>query len=169
MRRRLVVSGAVLAVLAVVLIGYLRIRPAPAGQQPDVAVSLAFSLRVLLTDDPNVALTNEQVKAILPLLRVLRDTDPADEAASRALAEEIRNRLTPEQRAAIARMREDAQAQRPLGQAPQFGPGGPSGPGGPGVLGRPGAIAGAGGPGSTRADLRRQILTRLIERLQSRV
>ncbi len=156
MRRRLLVPGAILAVLAVGFTGYLRIRPAPAAQQPDLAITLAASLRVL-AGNPEVALTPEQVKAILPFLRVLRDTDPSDEAASRALAEEIRNLLTPEQRAAIARMREDAQALRQSGQAPRLGAEGRRGSGGP------------GGPVGTRAELRRQVLTRLIERLQARL
>ncbi len=156
MRRRLLVSGAILAVLAVGFTSYLRIRPAPAAQQPDLAITLAGSLRVLATN-PEVALTPEQVKAILPFLRVLRDTDPSDEAASRALAEEIRNLLTPEQRAAIARTREDAQALRQSVQAPRLEAEARRGSGGLGGLGR------------TRAELRRQILTRLIERLQTRL
>ncbi len=156
MRRRLLVPGAILAVLAAGFTGYLRIRPAPAAQQSDLAITLAASLRVL-AGNPEVALTPEQAKAILPFLRVLRDTDPSDEAASRALAEEIRNLLTPEQRAAIARMREDAQALRQSGQALRLGAEGRRGSGGP------------GGPVGTRAELRRQVLTRLIERLQARL
>ncbi len=142
--------------LAVGFTSYLRIRPAPAAQQPDLAITLAGSLRVL-AGNPEVALTPEQVKAILPFLRVLRDTDPSDEAASRALAEEIRNLLTPEQRAAIARTREDAQALRQSGQVPRLDAEARRGSGGP------------GGPVGTRAELRRQILTRLIERLQMRL
>ncbi len=164
MRQKYLIPGVILVVIVLGLAVYLRLRPAPAAQQGDPAIALAGAL-VALGRDPEVALTPDQVKTMLPFLRVLRDTDPNDAEVSKALAEQIRNLLTPQQQAAIARMREEVQAGRAPGQFPRSG----SGPRGPGGLGAPGSSFGAGGPQGGRAEFRRQVLTRLIERLQSQI
>jgi len=154
--RRGRILGVIFVVLAVGLATYWRLRPSPPPLQGDPALALAVAL-VGLDRTPEGGLSPDQVKHMLPLLRVLRDIDPNDVAASRAMTEEIRNLLTPEQRAAIARRREEVQAQRQPGQAPRGAAGGSRGPLGPGVS------------GGDRAALRRQIFTLLIERLQSRL
>jgi len=101
---------------------------------------------------------------------VLRDTDPNDADASRALALAIRNMLTPEQVTVIEQVRQEAQARRDQGgvpgfQGPRRGPGGPGG-GGPGL--GPGA-ANPQARAELRARARQVLLSRLIRRLERRL
>lgn len=155
MRRGLTVLGVMLVILGISLVAFSRLRPTPAQQQGDPAIAMAIGLAVL-ERNPEVALTPEQVRTMLPFLRVLRDIDPNDFDVSRALIERIRDLLTPEQRAAIARMREESQAQQRSGQFP------------PGSGSSRGSL-GAGGQPAGRVELRRQVLSRLIERLQGQL
>ncbi len=171
-----------IAIIIVALIGgvfaYARLRPrASTAQRADPALAIAVAIGALERSD-EFQLTAEQTKAILPLLRVLRDTDPNEVEVSRALAEAIREELTPDQLAELDRVRQEAasrraQAQGGQGQrrrAPgQFGSGGPGfGPGGLGVA--PGAgSARTGANAAARAQIRQRLLSRLIERLEQRL
>lgn len=169
MKRNLIIAGIVLVVAAVAVRAYVQFRPRPAAQRGDPAIAVAFSLGALeRTSDHQ--LTKEQISALLPLLRVLRDTDPNDTEASRALAEQIRKTLTPEQIAALERMREEARARQQAGQGPRPGSPGPGrgpgfGPGG-GPSGGPGG--GPGQPTRSPAEIRQRVLTRVIALLESR-
>ncbi len=164
--KRIVIAIVGVAVIAAGVFAYLRFRPSSSAQaQPDPALQIAVALSALERSDQPLAV--EQIKAVLPLLKVLRDTDPNDVEVSRALADSIRKILTPEQLAAIERMRQEAQARRQQGgqgtQGPRRGTGGPGGPGfGPG----PG---GAQERAAFRAQARQFILTRLIRRLENRL
>jgi hypothetical protein len=178
MKRALIAVGIVLLVAAGGVLAYVQLRPRPAPARGDPAIAVAVGVGALMRGEAH-RLTPEQVTAILPLLRVLRDTDPNDTAASRALAEEITRVFTPEQRAELARLREEAQARRssrvqgggPATGRRRLGPGGsglPAGPGGPGLgPGMPGAQAGPGtASGRSRAALRRRLLERVIRQLE---
>ena len=105
-------------------------------------------------------LSAQQARQILPLLKVLRDTRPEDREASQALADQVMATLTPAQRAASDRLREQAQerfAQRGQGGAPL-------GVGGPGA-GEP-APGDASLDPARRAEFRRRALDRAIRLLQ---
>lgn len=168
MKRSLIIAGLVLVVAAGGVLAYAEFRPRPAPARGDPAIAVAVAVGALVRSETR-RLSGAQVATVLPLLRVLRDTDPNDVEASRALAEEITRVFTAEQRAELARLREEAQVRREERQAqggapgsgrrrtgPGFGPGGAGGPGGPG-----------GAPGvRSRAELRRRLLDRLIRRLE---
>lgn len=62
---------------------------------------------VLLQRSEQHQFTPDQARKILPLLKVLRDTKPADREASRALADQILNVFTPAQRQAMDDMRRE--------------------------------------------------------------
>lgn len=151
----------VLGVIAVGMAGifsYLRFRPQPAAARVDPAVMVASALSVLERSEEH-GLTDEQVEDVLPLLRVLRDLDPAEAEPARVLARSIMEVLTPEQRAEIERRRARAQARRepgggPPSRAQRVGPG-PSGPQAPGGV-------------RVRGAARQRLLGRLIERLETR-
>lgn len=157
MKRPLVIISGILIVLVAGLIVYVHPWARPASQQADPAIVIAFSVGVL-ERDPSIQLSADQVKRMLPYLRVLRDTDPSDLEASRALADEIRTILTPAQREALGRLRERIRGQR-LGENP------------PGSLeASPGqGRQGPGRAGVDQAAFRRQILGRLIQRLEIRL
>ena len=173
MKRNVLLTVGVVLIVAAGALAYLRFRPGSAQAQPDPAVQIAVALGALERSD-SFQLSPDQIRIILPLLRVLRDTNPDDVEASRALATAIRNALTPEQLAEIERLREQAQTRRenprraPGGGGPGFGPGAP-GQGGPGG---PGAGPGAANP-QTRAELRTRarqaLLSRLIRFLERRL
>ena len=194
MKRPLIIAGLILVVAAGGVLAYAQFRPRRSGPaRGDPAIAAAVAVGALLRNETH-PLSSEQIAAVLPLLRVLRDTDPNDVEASRALGDEIMRIFTPEQRAELARLREQAQQrraerraagggpgggqQRPGGGFGPSGPGSLSGPGGPGALGGPGF--GPGGPGiqagpggnpgmRSRAELRRRLLDRLIRRLEESV
>jgi len=159
MRRTSIFAGTILLILVVGgLAAYLRFRPTPLTdtQQGDPALMLAIALGALdRSPDANVRLSPEQVKRMLPYLRVLRDTDPSDAEPSRALVDQVRSLLTQEQLERIRTLREEARAQRRREQGPP-----------PGVE-RPPGFFGQGRNAPDRPTLRRQILSRLIERLQT--
>jgi len=160
---------AIIAIVVVTLaiggvLAYRQFRGRPVqAQRGDPAVAAATAVRVLERSEH--PLTAEQVKTVLPMMRVLRDTDPNDVEASRALAEQIRVVFTPEQHAELAQAREEAfqrrqsrEGRRPgadrRGGAPGFGPPG----------------RGQGGPGGfNRAEFRQRMLSRLIQQLESRL
>lgn len=178
MRRTLVIVGIVLLVAAGGVFAYTRLRPPSATAQGDPALRVALAIGTLERSE-TYRLSDEQVASILPLLRVLRDTDPDDVEASRALVREIDSYVTTEQRAELDRLREQAQQRRQAQSGPRVRrpgapgaggvPGGPAGPGGPGIFGPGGP---GGGPGAvvgrSRAEIRRRVLVRLIEILESR-
>lgn len=159
MRRTSIIAGMILLILVVggLAAAYLRFRPSPLTetQQGDPALVLAIALGALdRSPDANLRLSPEQVKRMLPYLRVLRDTDPSDVEPSRALVDQVRSLLTQEQLERIRTLREEARAQRRSEQGP------------PGVERPPGFFA-QGRNAPDRPTLRRQILSRLIERLQA--
>ena len=157
MKRVLIVAGLILVFAAGVLT-YAQFRPRPAPARGDPAVAVAVAVGALLRSEAH-RLSGEQVAAVLPLLRVLRDTDPNDLEASRALAEEITRTFTAEQRAELARLREEARTRREERQGQGGRPAAP-GPGvGPGGAGAPPGVR-------SRAELRRRLLDRLIRRLE---
>jgi len=169
-RRTLLAAGlvALLAVGGVIASG--RLRPRPVAARGDPAVLAAIALGALERSETH-ALTAEQVSAVLPLLRVLRDTDPNDAEPSRALAQEIMSLLTPDQRAEVERLREEARRR----QQERGGSGGPAGRGLGPPTGGSGAQGSAAGPGRrgvagsrSRAEIRQRVLTRLITRLEQR-
>lgn len=136
LRWRWVLAGAAAILIAIAGISiYGRMTPAPVAARGDPAVLVATALAALeRSDDP---LTDEQRDAVLPLLRVLRDVDPAEVEPSRALAQAIMDALSSDQRAEIERLREEARAR----------------PGAPG--------------GQARAAVRQRLLGRLVERLET--
>ena len=172
MKRVLIVVGLILVLAAGGILAYARFKSPPAPARGDPAIAAAVAVGALLRSETH-RLTGEQIAAVLPLLRVLRDTDPNDAEASRALAEEITRVFTPEQRAELARLREEARARREERAAQGGAPGaarrrsGPGFvPGGPGVSGGPGGTPEAAPGVRSRAELRRRLLDRLIQRLE---
>jgi len=174
MKRNTLILVVAVVVVAAGVFAYLKFRPrATAQAQQDPALAIALALTALERSESH-QLTDQQVRTILPLLRVLRDTDPNEIEVSRALAASIRQALSPEQLAAIEEMRRVAQARRDQGgaqgsQGPRRGPGAPGfGPGGPGAPG----IGPGGATPEARAAFRRQarqaLLARLIRRLERR-
>lgn len=167
MKKILLVAGAIIVVLAAGVLVFLRFEQRPAQEQGDPAIAVAVAIGAL-ERTPDHQLAKEQVNAILPLLRVLRDTDPGDAPASQALVEGIRTILAPEQIAAVRRMREEVRAGRQSAQASRRGNPGPGGGFGPG---------GGPGPGSSRpprgaasqTEIRQRALARLIQYLESRL
>lgn len=160
MRRALIIAGAVILVLAAAVWAYVRFLPRPAPQRGDPVLATALALFALeRTSDQQI--TKAQITTIVPLLRVLRDSDPNDAAVSKALVEQIRKTLTPEQVATLERMREQAHARRQQSGQGAGPPPGIRGPGG-GPFGPPG-----GTPSPT--ELRRRALNRLINYLESRL
>ena len=168
MLRVLIVAGVTLISIAGIII-YGRITPRPVAARPDPAVLIATAVTALERSD-TYRLTDEQRDAVLPLLRVLRDTDAADAEPSRALAQEIMNVLSPEQRAEVERMREEARRRQQERRAAQGAPGDRQGDRpGPGGFGATPDGPGAGGVNTrARAQIRQRLLGRLIERLETR-
>src|SRR3972149_5356280 len=121
MRRVLIVVGFILVFAAGGILAYARFRPRPAPARADPAIAAAGAVGALLRSEIH-RLSGEQIAAVLPFLRVLRDTDPNDAEASRALAEEITRVFTSEQRAELARLREEARARREERAAQGGGP-----------------------------------------------
>lgn len=131
-------------------------------QRGDQAVRVALVVMALERSGEQ-PLTPDQARQILPLLKVLRDTSPDDRQVSQAIADQIFAILTPDQRAALERLREQAQErirQRGQGGPPGPGVGGP-GPGGPG----PG---GASPDPARRAEFRRRTIDRALRVLESK-
>jgi len=168
MLRVVIVAGVILISIAGIII-YGRMSPRPVAARPDPAVLVATALTALERSDTH-RLSEAQVSTILPLLRVLRDTDAADAEPSRALAQEIMNVLSPEQRAEVERMREEARRRQQERRAAQGAPGDRQGDRpGPGGFGATPDGPGAGGVNTrARAQIRQRLLGRLIERLELR-
>lgn len=156
MPRAIIVLG-VLLVGAAGILWYVRMRPQPAAARIDPAVTVATALGVLERSEDH-RLSAGQLNTMLPLLRVLRDLDPSEVEPARALARAILGVLTPEQRAEIQRVREEARSRREAGGTPQARR--------LGAAGRPSA---AGAPGALRVSgaARQRLLGRLIERLET--
>ncbi len=156
LRRRWVWAAAVAVVLGIVMIVGLR------GRQARVAGDPAFralAVVALARDGAQHPLTKDQIKAIVPLLRSLKDLAPDERAAARAVVNEILGTLTADQRAELRAQRSFFQQGR---RRPQPGQGGPGIAGGGGG-GRGGAAGGPGGDGSGPPD-RLQLRARLIDR-----
>ena len=160
MKRALIIAGVIIVLVGGGVWAYTRWRSRPAAQRGDPALATALAIRAL-EQGGDRRLSKDQIGQILPLLKVLRDTDPNDAEVSRALAGQVQGILTSEQRDALQRIREEARTRRQQsGQAvgPRRGPGPGGGPG----VGPP------GGPGS-RAELRQRMLGRLIDYLEARL
>jgi hypothetical protein len=168
-KRVLIISAVTVALAAAAIFVYSRPRPNPVTARADPAVMVANAVGVLMRSETH-ALTGEQIASILPLLRVLRDTDPNDAEVSRALAREINSILTPEQRAEVERMREEARQRREESGSQRqrrAGPGfNPPGDGGSGV--QPGGVGRGPGGARSRGEIRQRLIGRLIERLEDR-
>lgn len=166
MKRSFVIAVVVVAIIAAGAYAYTQFQPGPVqAQRGDPAIAIATTIRVLERSE-QYRLTQEQVKEILPLLKVLRDTDPNDAEASRALAEQVRATFTPAQRAEIERVRDEARRQRQSTDPERSGPGRPGAGRG---FGPPGGSQGGSDRGFSRAEFRQRMLSRLIERLESRL
>ena len=163
--KRPVIVAAIILVLAVGgVLAYRQFRGRPVqGQRGDPAIAAASAIRVL--ERSGHPLTTEQVQTVLPMMKVLRDTDPNDVEASRALAEQIRVVFTREQHAELEQAREEALQRRQSREGRGPGTDRQRGPRGFGPPSR-----GQGGPGGfNRAEFRQRILSRLIQQLESRL
>lgn len=138
--------AAVAVICAIVLAVGVRGRQARLARDPAFR---ALAVVALARDGAQHPLTKEQIRAIVPLLRSLKDLAPDEQEAARAVVREILNTLTPEQRAEL-RSRRPAS----LGRAGQNGPG---------FGGRFADGGGRGGDGSGPPD-RLQLRARLIDR-----
>ncbi len=157
MRRGFIVAIVVVTVAAGGVIAYRQFGPRPVqAQRADPGVAIATAIRILERSEQH-RLTEEQIRTLLPLLRVLRETDPNDAEPSRALAAQIQATFTPAQRDEIVRLREEARRRRQSAEA------------GRRELDRTGGGPAGAGRGFSRAEFRKQILSRLIERLESRL
>jgi hypothetical protein len=120
---------------------------APAPQRPrDPAFAVILALRTL-EREPETRLTREQITAILPWVKALKDVPPADGEAAAVIAGAVRRQFTPAQQAALdeARRRfQERQGQGGAGTGQGFGG---TGAGGVGAGG-----AGAGGVGAAGAE-----------------
>jgi hypothetical protein len=171
LNRKALVAVIIVVVVAVGAFAYFKLRPRATAQgQQDPALQVALALTALERSESH-QLSDDQIRTVLPLLRVLRDTNPDNADVTRALVTSIRKVLTPEQLAALEQMRVEAQARRdqdggPGLQRPRRGPGGPGqglAPGGPGGAPNPQTRA------AFRAQARQAILSRLILRLENRL
>jgi hypothetical protein len=164
MKRPMIVAAIILVLAVGGVLAYRQFRGRPVqGQRADPAIAAASAIRVLERSEH--PLTTEQVKTVLPMMKVLRDTDPNDVEASRALAEQIRAAFTREQHAELEQAREEALERRQSREGRGPGTDRQRGPRGFGPPGR-----GQAGPGGfNRAEFRERILSRLIQQLESRL
>jgi len=147
------VAAAVLC--AIVLMVSFRVRHAGVAGDPSFRV---MAVAALARNGAQHPLTKDQIRAIVPLLKSLKDLAPDEREATQAVVGEILNTLTPEQRAEL-------RARRALALG---GRSARPGSGGPGFGG--GRLTG-GGDGSgppTRLQVRARILDRTIEVLEER-
>jgi len=164
-KSRTLIMASVIVFLAVggVLAYRQFVRQPVQAQRGDPALATVTAIRVLERSEH--PLTTEQVRTILPMMKVLRDTDPNDVEASGALAEQIRVVFTREQHAELEQAREEAFERRQSREGRGPGTDRQRGPRGFGPPGR-----GQGGPGGfNRAEFRERILSRLIQQLESRL
>lgn len=152
-RRTVWIVVAVVGVAVVAGAGYWWTQRQAQAKRPrgDPAVATAQAL-VALQRAPGldaVRLTTQQIDTIIPLLRVLRDSDPNDREAVAAVVRDIRAVLTAEQIRALEGLRDRA-LQRVAGtrQARRRPPGGGE------------------NPGLTVAELRRRVIDRAIRVLE---
>lgn len=164
MKRPVIVAAIIVVLAAGGVLAYRQVRGRPVqAQRGDPALASATAIRFLERSD--YPLTVEQVRTVLPLMKVLRDTDPSDIEASRALAEQIRVVFTPAQRAELEQAREEALQRRQSGEGRRSESDHPRSARGFGPSGR-----GQGGPGGfNRAEFRQRMLSRLIQQLESRL
>ncbi len=160
--RRWWIWGAAVAVICVIVLAFgLRARQARLAGDPALR---ALTVVALARDGAQHPLTRDQIHAIIPLLRSLKDLAPDEREATRAVVREILSTLTPEQRAEL-------RSQRPL-----FPGGRPARPGQTGarVAGGGGRFADAGGRGGDgagppdRMQLRARVIDRAVAILEQR-
>jgi len=145
---------------AVVLVAGLRARQGRLAGDPSFR---ALAVVALARDGAQHPLTKDQIHAIVPLLRSLKDLAPDEREAAQAVAREILNTLTPDQRAELRNQRALALGRR-TGRLGQGGPG----------FGGGGRFAGGGGGGEgsgppDRLQLRARLIDRAIAFLKQRV
>lgn len=116
----------------------------------------ALAVVTLARDGAQHPLTRDQIRAIAPLLRSLRDIAPDEREAAQAVVREILNTLTSEQRAELRN-------RRPFFAGPRAGQPGPNGSG----LGGGGRRFPDGGGGGVAPQDRLQMRARLIDRAVS--
>jgi uncharacterized membrane protein YgcG len=158
--RRWWVWAAAVAVVCVIVLAF-GIRERRARQAGDPAFR-ALAVVALARDGAEQPLTKDQIRAIIPLLRSLKDFAPDEREATRAVAREILNTLTPEQRAELRNQRRAFPGGRP----------GRSGQDGTGFAGGGRRFADAGGEGSgppDRLQMRARIIDRAVAFLEQRM
>jgi len=143
-----------------------RAQAPPQGRDP--AFGLLAGIR-MLERDPATQLTQEQISAVLPLIKALKDIPVSDTEQVRAVVRTISEAFTPTQRAALDEMRRRIQAgRRPGGPAAGdrgFGSGFPGG--GPGA-GLGGGFGGAQGQGFDPQQARARLFEATIRMLEQR-
>jgi uncharacterized membrane protein YgcG len=141
---------------AIVLVVGLRVRQARVAGDPSFRT---VAVVALARDGAQHPLSKEQIRAIVPLLRSLKDLAPDERQATQAVVSEILNTLTPEQRAELRTRRALAlgrRTSRPGSGGQGFGGGGFTRGGG----------NGAGSP--NRLQARTRMLDRAIAVLEER-
>jgi hypothetical protein len=140
---------------AIVLVVGLRVRQTRVAGDPSYR---ALAVVALARDGAQHPLSKDQIRAIVPLLRSLKDLAPDERQATQAVVGEILNTLTPEQRAELRARRAVALGRR--SSRP--------GSGGPGLAGGrfPGGGDGSGQP--NRLQARARMLDRAIAVLEER-
>ena len=153
--RRWWVWAAAVAVVCVIVLAFgIRERRArPAGDPAFRALAVV----ALARDGAEHPLTKDQIRAIIPLLRSLKDFAPDEREATRAVAREIMNRLTPEQRAELRNQRRAFP-----------GPPGQDGTRFPGGARRFGDAGGDGSGPPDRLQMRARIIDRAVAFLEQR-
>lgn len=154
MKRAVIVAAIIVVLGAGGMLAYRQVKGRTVqAQRGDPAIAAATAIRVLERSDH--PLTIEQVKTVLPMMKVLRDTDPTDVEVSRALAEQVRVVLTPEQQAELEQAREEGFRRRESREGRRPG------------TDRQGGTRGFGP--SRGQGARHRILSRLIQQLESRL
>jgi hypothetical protein len=133
---------------AIVLVVGLRVRQMRVAGDPSFR---ALAVVALARDGAQHPLSKDQIRAIVPLLRSLKDLAPDERPATQAVVSEILNTLTPDQRAELRTRRALALGRRSSR----------SGSGGSGLSG--GRVPGSGVDGSGPAD-RLQVRARMLDR-----
>lgn len=149
-------AAAAAVLCAIVLVAGLRVRQAGMAGDPSFRV---LAVVALARDGAQHPLTKDQIRAIVPLLRSLKDLAPDEREATQAVVSEILKTLTPEQRAELRTKRAFAlgrRSSRPGSGSPGFSVGRSTGGGGDG----------SGPP--NRVQARARILDRAIAVLEER-
>ncbi|MDR7418850.1 MAG: hypothetical protein QN178_08050 [Armatimonadota bacterium] len=179
MRRRWVWISAAVALTVLFGGGYYYYTRGQSTAQPqrarDPGMALLLAIRTL-ERNPDTRLTREQIAAVLPFIKALKDVPASDAEAAAVIAKAVRDTFTPRQRAALEEARRrfmERQGARAASGGRQTGEGAPgaAAPAAPGGLGS----AGPGGEGAAafsdeqRAQMRTRTFERMIRYLERRM